>query len=256
MDHFYIGWQDDMPDGFSAFLKKRILFLLFLLPVLALSLVLFQHYFKKGVFQIGTITEITGIYVSDPVPMLLDVTLDEDSISSDVLLVGYGKFGAEGIMRDIEARSGSLDHKKVTFVGTLITGGDKDVLELTHKGESFIAADSDTNTLPPSVLIDSNIKLFGEIIDPKCYFGAMKPGEGKIHKSCAIRCISGGIPPVYRSVVSDSYEYFILLDQNGEPFGDQVLPFVGESIVLHGDIYDQGKWKVLHADLSTFQNIH
>lgn len=34
-----------------------------------------------------------------------------------------------------------------------------------------------------------------EIIDPKCYFGVI-PGKGKIHRSCAIRCISDGIPPV------------------------------------------------------------
>jgi hypothetical protein len=40
------------------------------------------------------------------------------------------------------------------------------------------------------------IKIKGEIIDPKCYFGVMKPGEGKPHRDCAIRCILGGITPM------------------------------------------------------------
>ena len=45
----------------------------------------------------------------------------------------------------------------------------------------------------PQVLAD-NVTLKGEIIDPKCYLGAMKPGGGKTHKACAMRCIAGGIP--------------------------------------------------------------
>jgi hypothetical protein len=40
------------------------------------------------------------------------------------------------------------------------------------------------------------IKINGEIIDPKCYFGVMKPGKGKPQCDCAIRCILGGITPM------------------------------------------------------------
>lgn len=28
----------------------------------------------------------------------------------------------------------------------------------------------------------------------------MKPGEGKAHRACAIRCIAGGIPPVSTTI--------------------------------------------------------
>ena len=38
--------------------------------------------------------------------------------------------------------------------------------------------------------------LRGEIVDSKCYLGAMKPGDQKTHKACATLCIRGGIPPV------------------------------------------------------------
>ena len=39
------------------------------------------------------------------------------------------------------------------------------------------------------------VTLTGEIVDTKCHFGVMKAGEGKVHRECAVRCISGGAPP-------------------------------------------------------------
>jgi len=38
-------------------------------------------------------------------------------------------------------------------------------------------------------------KPVGEIVDSKC-LGVMTPGQLTTHRACAIRCISGGIPPV------------------------------------------------------------
>ena len=36
----------------------------------------------------------------------------------------------------------------------------------------------------------------GEIVDSKCFLGVMNPGRLTPHRACAIRCISGGVPPV------------------------------------------------------------
>src|SRR5260370_8819960 len=38
--------------------------------------------------------------------------------------------------------------------------------------------------------------LVGEIVDSKCFLGVMNPGQLTPHRACAIRCISGGVPPV------------------------------------------------------------
>lgn len=223
-----------------------------LIPVIALSLVLAQQYFKKGAFQIGTITELTGTYVSDPIPMLLDVSLSADRELQDILIVGYGKFGADGIIEEIERESGQLEGKQVTFAGTLVSGGDRTVLELTMEEESLVSISNEIVSIPTLALLDSLVNLSGEIVDPKCYFGAMKPGEGKIHKSCAIRCISGGIPPVFRTSITGSYEYYILLDDQGEPFGEEILPYVGEQIALEGKTYEFNNWKVIQTVLGSF----
>ena len=39
--------------------------------------------------------------------------------------------------------------------------------------------------------------LVGEIADSKCYLDNMNPGNGKVHRDCAVRCLSAGIPPVF-----------------------------------------------------------
>ena len=59
-------------------------------------------------------------------------------------------------------------------------------------------------------------KIKGEIIDPKCYFGVMKPGEGKPHRDCAIRCILGGISPML-AVKNEKGEanYYLLASSDG-----------------------------------------
>jgi hypothetical protein len=39
------------------------------------------------------------------------------------------------------------------------------------------------------------VTLTGELVDTKCYIGVMRPATGKVHRACAIRCLSGGVPP-------------------------------------------------------------
>jgi hypothetical protein len=250
---FYIGWQEEMPKSYRAFLQKRMLFIVLLIPVIALSLVLAQRYFKKGTFQVGIITELTGTYVSEPVPILLDVSLSADGEPQDILIVGYGKFGAEGIVHEIEKEAGQLEGKQVTFAGTLVTGGDKTVLELTMEEESLVSISDEIILSPSLVIVDSLAFLSGEILDPKCYFGAMKPGEGKIHKSCAIRCISGGIPPVFRSGEEGSFEYYILRDRDGKACNKEILDFVGEQVVITGSNYKLSSWNVLNAQVESIE---
>ena len=105
------------------------------------------------------------------------------------------------------------------------------------------------NTAPVVALQRDNLgetELKGEIVDSKCYFGVMKPGFGKPHRDCAIRCISGGIPPVL--VVKNEKgeaQYFLLTGQNGEPINQEVLPFVGLPVSIKGQLEKMADWYVL-----------
>jgi hypothetical protein len=91
--------------------------------------------------------------------------------------------------------------------------------------------------------------VLGEITDPKCLFGVMKPGEGKPHRSCAARCIAGGIPPVLKTTAPDGQtQYYLLAGEKGQPVNAEILPYVGESVQVCGDIYRVGDWLLLYKD--------
>jgi len=251
---FYIGWQDDMPKGNASFLKKLLISLFILIPILVFAIVYFQKPFNNFKFEFGKITTITGTYYESPIPMVIaDRGNLADSLSHDVVLVGYGKFGASGIINDIEQEQGSLDGKRIELAGTLIYGDGKTMMELTEKKASLKQVFDDPSNQASSDLVKNSISLEGEIIDPKCYFGAMKPGEGKIHKSCAIRCISGGTPPILKTKNNGLNRYYILLDEHGGTINKQVLPFVAEQISVSGSTHQFSNWDVLYIDVDDLQ---
>jgi hypothetical protein len=78
----------------------------------------------------------------------------------------------------------------------------------------------------------------------------MKPGEGKTHRSCAIRCISGGIPPV---VKSNSSDYFLLVNENMKPINSEVLAIVGDQVNLDGEVVELDDWKILKVNAETIK---
>jgi hypothetical protein len=254
-DEFYIGWKDDMPVSTRKFLRNTLLSLTVLIPAIITFVLAGQKPFNDHVFEFGTATEITGIYISEPFPMI-QITKDKpENINESVLLVGFGKFGARSIMDEIEESAGSLELKEITISGTMIYGDGLALLELTNQTGSYISASGNYRQPLVNEHINESIEVTGEILDSKCYFGVMKPGEGKIHKSCAIRCISGGIPPVIRvwQQASKSYDYHLLTGLNGEEISAELLQYVGEKISISGRPYQQLGWNVLEIDANQIQ---
>ena len=249
---FYIGWQAENDPRFQLhFRKYRWLFLIFL-AALSGTVVLFQKPFNDHRFEFGQITQVTGRYFSDPFPMLIaeDGQL-ASNLSKSILLVGNGKRGAEGIMRSISADQGELNGKRITVSGTLIYGDGKTLLELTNE-ESSVEKIFSENPELASIKGRAPVALSGEIIDPKCYFGVMKPGEGKIHRSCAIRCISGGIPPVFRHETGNlekPYKYYLMLDTENNKVNHEVLPFVAERINVLGNAANFMGWDIVYLSI-------
>ena len=96
--------------------------------------------------------------------------------------------------------------------------------------------------------------LSGEIVDSKCYFGSMKPGEGKPHRSCAALCISGGIPPVY-VVQNENKEadYYLMVGANGQQINQELLPYVAENVTLKGRVEQSDEWKILYVNPDDIQ---
>ena len=75
----------------------------------------------------------------------------------------------------------------------------------------------------------------GVIADAKCWLGVMNPGEGKVHRDCAVRCLSGGLPPLLLGVGPEGSNFW-LTGPRGRPIGARILDRVAEPVRLRGEV--------------------
>ncbi|MEL7121171.1 MAG: hypothetical protein AAFO07_17095 [Bacteroidota bacterium] len=247
-NEFYIGWQNEMPAKTKSFLRKYVIIIAIVVAGLAVLAVSQQKPYNDYVFEFGNVKNITGTYYNYPMPLLIaDDGMLEEGLSNSILLIGLGKHGAEETMAKIQEKVGSLDGKKVTLSGSLIYGNGKTAMELTLMEESLVKIESKTVNKQKEPIASNEIQLTGEILDSKCYFGVMKPAVGKVHKSCAIRCISGGMPPVFKT--SDESKYYLILDQDGNKMNEQLLPYIAEQLAVNGKTATFMGWDILYLNL-------
>ncbi len=245
-DEFYIGYFPKAPRAVAGALKWFVGIGLTVFIILALLIVSEQNEFADSTFELGTSTQIEGIYVSKPVPMLrrsIGFSQKQEEQFQNILLIGFGKSGAEKTIMEMKAKHGKeLEGARVVFEGTLIYYDGKTLLELTKGVKSLISVAGPGPVVNRKWKALGTVSLRGEIVDPKCYFGVMKPGEGKVHRSCAIRCLSGGIPPVFKVVrVDGQREYYLLEGLSGRDLLDRV----GQWIRVEGEAEELEDWKRL-----------
>ncbi len=260
-EEFYIGW---IPKAPLSYVKqvRRVLFILFLLALLVgLLLASFQKKFSTARFEFGRPTEIKGIYCSSPVPMLRVVSGKDiwgNTSFISIPLVGYGKHGAETAIMELEKeKNSSFNKKEITLKGTLLYSDGKTLLQVSREEDPVVAVgmDADVSLLPKQNDLGSQT-IKGEIIDPKCYFGVMKPGEGKVHRDCAIRCILGGIPPVLK-VMNEKGEmnYYLVVGPHGEKMNEAVQDYVAEPVEIEARAVQQDDWVILYVGEKSIKRI-
>ncbi|HLK27639.1 MAG TPA: hypothetical protein VKT28_03605 [Puia sp.] len=253
-NEFYIGWMANAPKSFARFVKKYVLLLSIIMIVLAALLALSQKKFSTGNFEFGQLTEVKGIYFSSPVPCIKVINGKDiwGNLSyMTIPLIGYGKHGADGIIAGIEKEKNiSLNEKEIVLKGTLLYNDGKTLLQIDRNDNPFIKISSSaiTSDLLPQKKDLGVQTVRGEIVDPKCFFGVMKPGEGKPHKDCAIRCILGGMPPVM--VVrneKDEANYYLIVGVNGEKMNEAVKDFVAEPVSVEAKLVQYDDWIVMYV---------
>jgi hypothetical protein len=259
--NYYIGWLEELPDRNRKAIQRLLVPIFVSLPLIALAVVYFAEPFNDHQFDFGNVQSFTGTYHEMPFPVLvLDEGQAPELPDNHLLLVGYGKRGAKGFLQQAAQDKGTLDGKHVRLAGSLIYGDGRSLLELTDEEKAVLEvlpAPSTSSLAPAAAPISEGssaaktVQLEGEILDPKCWFGVMKPAEGKVHKSCAIRCISGGIPPVLRVRTDEGNQYYVLKGAEGEDVNDQVLQFIGEPVIVKGEVYSQNGWWVIQTAPAT-----
>jgi hypothetical protein len=252
---FFIGWMAAAPKLLVQFIKNYLLFIFILAAVLGTALALSQKKSGTGNFEFGTLTDVKGIYFDKPVPCLK--VLNGKDIWGNVSyitipLVGYGKHGAEGAIRELEKeKNTTLNQKEITLRGTLLYNDGVTILQVDKNDNRDLIFLNKTipAELLPKVKELGMIKIKGEIIDPKCYFGVMKPGEGKPHRDCAIRCILGGITPML-AVKNEHGEanYYLLASSDGGSINAAVQDYVAEPVELEAHLVQYDDWVVAYVN--------
>jgi hypothetical protein len=154
-------------------------------------------------------------------------------------LVAPGKHGADNLVA-------GFDGKEVRLQGQLIYRESVTMIEI--EPGSIAPLNSPSAQQAPTVDL-GEVTVTGEIVDGKCYLGVMNPGNGKVHRDCAARCISGGIPPIF--VTSDGEEQFLLVASDGNAIAaDALREFVAEPITITGEALRRGESRMLRMDVT------
>jgi len=228
-NEFFIGYKAKAPPRQARFLRRAVGSLILGGLALAVVLAALQKPFDPGEFEFGVIRDFEGVLLESPVPTLLTSTQPDHS---RFLLVAPGKFGATDLVAGMNGRT-------VHLQGSLIHRGDEAMIEILP-GSIREAATPVDRQVSTSIRLGDHT-LVGEIVGSKCYLGVMKPGREKTHRACAVRCISGGIPPILR--ITDSRgepTHLLLVGRDGRPINKEILPFVAEPVEMTGTLQRHG----------------
>lgn len=250
-DEFYIGWEAKAAPGIGRIVRTAVIIVLALALVAPVVLAVSQRMIGVSVFEWGHHKTFSGVLQTTPYPHLLvprPGKADGRLSFSTYYLVAPWKFGLKP-----EAIA-AFDGKPVSLKGALIYRGNQTMIEVAPNS---IEAKSTNALLPlPQTMPLGKQTLVGEIVDSKCFLGVMNPGQLTPHRACAIRCISGGVPPVLLVRQKDGPAiYLLLVSADGKPVNKQVLDLVAEPVEITGEVERQGDLLILRADPATYQRV-
>lgn len=237
MSSFYVGYLHKAPWDIAHLVRRVVIALFTIVIVTAVVLIVAQRPFEKSAFEFTTVRTFEGVVEAKPYPTLAihrPGTVSQEQQYSRYLLVGVGKHGAE---------VADYDGKTVELRGKLIYRAEQTMIE--------VMPDSIHPTRVSAALMSSTggdyVRIRGEIVDSKCHTGVMNPGRGKVHRDCAVRCLSGGVPPV---LIEENVpnRLFLLTDADGKALDPATfLDKVAEPVTVAGYLIRNGDRLELRA---------
>ena len=246
---FYVNYLP-VPAPLRRFAWRWSIALVLLAGATALIVSAQQEDPGTAVWNLDNVVELEGTLIERPYPMLLRER--SDGSHETILLLGEGKHGVADRVKD-------MNGKTVRLRGTTLAREGRRLFELVSTDDALTVVQAEARatslSMSPSAAPTHPTSLKGEIIDPKCYFGAMKPGHGKAHRACAALCLRGGIPPMFVSWSDDGIRTYHLLTQaDGGPAEGRILEYlidhVSEPIELQGWPEQAGDLLVFRIDTS------
>jgi hypothetical protein len=246
---FFVGYLP-IPREHRRFLIRIAAAAVILVVAIALFVAGGQGDPGNGSWEAQRLITIEGVVYAQPIPLLR--VSDGNGAITTMFLVDQGKVGAE---ERIEGYHG----KSVRISGHLLHRSDISMLEIQEGPEAVtsraLPASLQTQLKLPEPVLLHQVTLRGEIIDPKCYAGAMKPGDGKPHKACAALCLRGGIPPMFK--VNDAV-YLIVDAAGNKPTGnllDEIIRFAGDRVEISGTSELLGELRLLRVSIGGIKRL-
>ena len=267
--HFFIGWESANLGIQSRFALNIAITMMGIALLIGVVFTINQQKITPYKIDYSQIKQMKGWLTKEPVPMLTIITGKDETgnpVFNSILLVDALKKGADNTI------SSYLKNNKNSYVeitgylssNPLSCGTDsgscKDRCSQCLTGTLTTPLMEIENGIfsikqkqPPAgikaqtkLLTGKDFTITGEIIDPKCYFGAMNPGYGKPHLSCAVRCISGGIMPVLKYTENGKEQFAVLLSATGKPVNKQVLSVIGLPVKITGKLSSMNNWQIFN----------
>ncbi len=256
-DDFFIGWDANLPGVDRRFLLGAGVALIGAGMAAAAGLAAVQDAPGPGTWDQGDVRDFVGRLIARPYPavqVLAQVDLDgavrENGALPRASLLGC--LGKCGVVPRLEAAQAAAENGLIAVRGTLIQRGEHTMVSVVDGPNWVRPANLDQRTindltgaggLGQSAAGAQDVGaavLRGEILDTKCYFGAMRPSSGKVHKACAALCIKSGLPPAFyaRNAVGRE-RVFLLTGPDGGPLHDEILPFVADPVRAEGRIVER-----------------
>jgi hypothetical protein len=253
---FYVGYLR-MPRALVGFLRWMLPGLIAAALAVAWFVSRAQNDPGDGVWHDDS-QSFFGRIAATPYPLIRVPSTQPGGSVETILLVSEGKHGGG-------ARIAALDGRMARVRGTILERDGRRLLELA---DTDAITPEDSRSQPTEAQVSAHtivalgaVMLRGEIIDPKCYSGAMKPGEGKTHKECATLCIAGGIPPMFVTLDDTGRRSYYLLTNpagqalEGNVLRDAILPFVADAVEISGMLELRDDLLVLRIDLSSIRRL-
>lgn len=226
-DEFYIGYEPTLPSGIGRMVRLAVTSAALIVIGIAALLAGAQRPLASSSFEFGTERTWTGWLERTPAPALLVPTPHGQG---RFWLVGRGKHGAESAL-------GSVHEGWVRVSGTLISRDPWRMIEAREVTPTRAPAPSRPPILEPDT-VGRAVTFRGEIVDSKCFLGVMNPGERVVHRDCALRCLSGGIPPMLAfEDERGRSDLAVLVDAGGRLLHGTVHDAVGRPVQARGRLF-------------------
>ena len=233
MSSFYIGYLPRPPADLARFIRRVVTVVCALAALISCVLVLSQRRFEETFFEFGSVHDFEGVIERKPYPTLLvrrPGSTPAEQQYSRYLLVGVGKHGAgPGVSR--------FEGRYVTLKGKLIYRPGQTMVEVMPDSVRAMGT-----AMSPSAQAASGpiVSIRGEIVDSKCHTGVMNPGSGKVHRDCAVRCLSGGVPPILVESSEPHRAILLASADGGQLQPSTYLGEVGQPVLVKGRLVSRG----------------